>query len=107
MSVGNFKHNNGVLFLHTLSLNMRYKIFTLIGALLLSVSLAQAQCDHDWDIDVTLTELQILDFEQTLSGELTAISFDVAFTDIDGGSWPSDLLVHVYAPMKMCGLGWV
>ena len=82
---------------------MNFKVFFLTGAFALSSFFAKAQCNHDWDIDVTLTELQIVRFSsKTLSGELTAISFDVAFEDIDGGSWPSDLLVHVYAPNGNC-----
>ena len=53
-----------------------------------------AQCNHDWNINVTLDELEIQEFDQTLGGELTSISFDVTFFDIDGGSWPADLLVQ-------------
>ena len=81
---------------------MNFKVFFLTGAFALSSFFAQAQCNHDWDINVTLSELQTVQFSQTLSGELTAISFDVAFLDLDGGSWPGDLLVHVYAPNGNC-----
>ena len=63
---------------------------------------ARSQCNHEWNINVALDELEIVQYSQTLLGELTDISFDVAFFDIDGGSWPSDLLVHVYAPNGNC-----
>ena len=81
---------------------MNVKIFALCGALALSSLFAQSQCNHDWDINVTLNELQVVQYSLTLSGQLTAIEFDVSFFDIDGGSWPADLLVHVYAPNGNC-----
>jgi hypothetical protein len=81
---------------------MNVRIFALCGAFVLSSLFAQGQCNHDWDINVTLNELQVVQYSLTLSGQLTAISFDVSFLDIDGGSWPGDLLVHVYAPNGNC-----
>ena len=81
---------------------MNFKVFFLIGAFLWTSFFAQSQCNYDWEINATLDELEIVQYSQNLSGELTAISFDVAFFDIDGGSWPGDLLVHVYAPNGDC-----
>ena len=49
------------------------------------------------NINVVLGALEIESFDQTLSGELTSIDFDIGFTDIGGGSWASDLMVIVEA----------
>ena len=78
----------------------RHTLLTLFALALMPD--ARAQCNHEWNINVTLGALEIAQFSQDLNGELAAMSFEVAFSDIGGGSWPADLLVHVYAPNGNC-----
>ena len=85
-----------------LPLLMKFKALLFLLVSVLTCTWAQSQCNYDWDINATLEALEIEQYSQTLGGELTAISFDVTFFDIDGGSWPADLLVHVYAPNGNC-----
>ena len=60
------------------------------------------------NINEILLSLEEASFSETLAGELTSIDFEVQFSDIDGGSYPSDLMVIVEAPNGNCVVwgGW-
>ena len=79
---------------------MRTLFFVVLFSL--SGAVGFGQCDHTMNINVVLDGLEIESFDQTLSGELTSIDFDIGFTDVGGGSWASDLMVIVEAPNGNC-----
>ena len=84
------------------------RCFATVLLLIAMVPSAWAQpCSYTMGIDVVLNAFQSTTVSEELSGDLTSVSINLDFAG-PGASYPSDMMIYVYAPNGNCVVwgGW-